>query len=207
MSEKMTTNGETKATYDKAAQAYAEKYEKMGARKVDVNRAMELWQAETRVGTAPQIVEIGPGNGREAEYILTLTDQYTGVDFSQEMIALAREKVPTATFVHANIVNYSFPENTDIILAFASLLHVSKEELEGIVAKAHIALSENGIIYLSLKRADVYYDQIQYDEFGGRHFFYYTKEDVLGVADGFEEVWYEEQDRDEPWLTLVLRKK
>jgi len=193
----------TEATYDKAARGYAEKFKDIGVRSLDVDQVFALVDKEN-----PNVVEIGCGGGREAEYILTKTKNYTGMDVSAGMIEIAYENIPEGNFVKADIAAYHFPESTDIIFAFASLLHSSKEELEVIFNRMHTSLNDDGLVYVSLKRKDEYATAVVEDEYGPREFYYYTRETVLDcVADGFEEVSYEEQEREESWFTMILKKK
>ena len=193
----------TEETYDKAARGYAEKFKNIGVRAKDVDKAFTFVAKEN-----PSVVEIGCGAGREAEYIFTKTNRYIGMDISAGMLEVARENFPDVHFVQADIDTYKFPEGVDIVFAFASLLHSSKESLVGIFNRIYDALNEDGVVYVSLKRRDKYSSAVVEDTYGPREFYYYTKETLLEVAgDHFDEVFYEEQERIEPWFTMILKKK
>ena len=193
----------TEKTYDKASTGYAGKFEELGTRITDVDRAFAMVNKEN-----PFVVEIGCGGGREAKYILTKTDKYLGIDISTGMLAIARKNVPEGKFIKADVESYEFSEKADVIFAFASLLHTGKETLVVVFQRMYEALNEGGIVYVSLKRKEEYSQAIVQDEYGPRQFYYYTRDVLKEVAGvGFQEVFYEEQERAESWFTIILQKK
>ncbi len=201
--EKIPKKNLTEETYDKAAEGYAKKFENIGVRSKDVDQAFEYISKEN-----PNVLEIGCGGGREAAYILSKTDNYIGIDVSAGMLAQAQENLPDAQFQKTAVETYDFPTNVDIVFAFASLLHTSKEDLKDVFERMYEALNESGVVYLSLKRKDKYSTTVVEDSYGPREFFYYSRDDIHEVAgEGFEEVFYEEQAREEDWFTMILRKK
>lgn len=193
----------TEETYDNAAEGYSKRYAEIGARTNDVSKVFSYVEKEN-----PVVMEIGCGNGRDAASILEHTNNYTGIDISAGMLAIAQKALPKANFVKADVATYDFPKCIDIIFAFASLLHISKEELHTILAKIHESLNEKGVVFISLKKGSHYEERVVEGQYGKRQFFYYSKNDVLEAAGGlFTEFWYDEQDREEQWFTLILQKK
>jgi trans-aconitate methyltransferase len=193
----------TEDTYDKAAQGYTQKFKDIGVRSADVDQTFSFVNTEN-----PHVVEIGCGAGREAEYILTKTDSYIGIDISAGMLTYAKEKLPEAHFEKVAVEEYQFPKNTDVVFAFASLLHTSKVDLQTIFLRMYDALPSGGVIFVSLKRRNEYTTAVVEDTYGPREFHYYSRNDLLEVAgSGFEEVFYEEQERLEDWFTMILKKK
>ena len=140
--------------------------------------------------------------------ILEYTENYIGIDASEEMIALAKKALPATDFRVADITTFETPMNTDIVFAFASLLHFDKKANAKILAKTHAALSPEGIVYISLKR-DPYEERIVVDDFGPRTFYFYERKDIEEMIEGLYEIaWYEEQLMKEiKWFTVALRKK
>src|SRR5690606_13277008 len=116
-------------TYNKAASAYADKFNGIGSRREDIERAFTLRNKDSECA----VVEWGCGNGRDAQVILEHTSQYIGIDASEEMIVLARQGLPDAEFSVADIASFDLPPDTDIVFAFASLLHFSKSENRAIL--------------------------------------------------------------------------
>ncbi len=198
----MDKKTQTINTYNHNAKALAVKFDAMGARIQDVERAFSyLNKAQSSV------LEIGCGNGRDAKEILKYTSHYIGIDVSEELIKMARESEPDAHFEIADIENYTFPEHVDLIIAFASLLHSDKENLQVILDKAHEALHEHGIFYISLKYGD-YHEEILVDEFGTRCYYFYTPEIIMAMAKDRYKVEYQNiQDiNGQKWFVIVLRK-
>lgn len=191
-------------TYNKAAQAYADKFNSIGSRREDIERAFALRNKNSECS----VVEWGCGNGRDAQVILEFTHTFTGIDASEEMIALAKEALPEADLRVADIATFEIALGTDIIFAFASLLHCSKDAFTAILASVHPKLSQEGILYISLKRAP-YEERIVTDEYGPRTFYFYERADIEEVSAGlYEVIWYDEQLlKGVEWLTVALRKK
>lgn len=70
-----------------------------------------------------------------------------GIDTFTVQIALvlARENLPAATLVHADVISVSFPPNSfDVVVAVYSLLHLKKEEQELILSRIVTWLKPGG---------------------------------------------------------------
>jgi len=191
-------------TYNRAAEAYAQKFNSIGSRRVDVERAFALFGGDK---TAPVVVEWGCGNGRDASVILEFTTHFVGIDASHEMIELAKADLPDANLQVADISTFEIPHQTDIIFAFASLLHLDKKAIQDVLEKQYEHISSGGIIYLSLKRAP-YEEKIVIDDFGSRTFYYYERKDIEEFSKGkYELVFYKEHEmKGVNWLIAALRK-
>ncbi|MCC2631341.1 MAG: methyltransferase type 12 [Patescibacteria group bacterium] len=199
----MDKKSQTVQTYDGTAHLMAKKFEAMGARIADIEQGFSF--VET---TGPFVLEIGCGNGREAEEILKRTSRYLGIDISKSFVGLAKERLPGADIRVADVEAFAFPKDLDIVFAFASLLHSDREALRMVLKQVRDALSANGIFYISLKRDD-YCEELKTDEFGTRTFYYYQPEDIIILAgEGYGVVYQEFQNRlGQDWFTLVLKKR
>lgn len=200
----ITTDQETVAVYDVAAEAYVAKYESLGARTEDIARGFALCESNNR----SIVLEIGCANGRDAQHIIERTENYVGIDISQAMIGLAREKLPGVTFIYSDVLSYDFPGNTDIIFAFASLLHLPKEGLQKVFKKSATALAGGGVLYISLKRKEAYSDALEEDAFGKRHFYYYDYATLIAIAPPTLQVVYHDEQHhgSADWITVVFKK-
>lgn len=200
----MDWNAQTIQTYDKSAQALAEYFRGIGARVEDIKLGLEL------AGT-PQnarVVEIGCGDGRDAQEIIKRVSWYEGFDPSKELLKIARDKLPGTSFVEADALTYTYPANTDIVFAFASLLHVNKTDFKTALEKVASSLRAGGLFYISLKEREVYTEEAKKDEYGERMFYYYnpglikdlSSELFLSVHEAHQQVGKTD------WFTIALKK-
>lgn len=191
-----------KEAYNKAASVYRKKYERHDARAEDIDQALSY------VGVKyPKVLEIGCAYGRDAVYVLTKTPHYVGIDICDEFIEMAKQEIEGGEFYCADVLEYDFPKNLDAIFSFASLLHLSKEEMSEIFGKVSAALVPGGVFFLSLKRRAEYQTAIDTDEVVSRRFYYYTRETLSDIAPSdLKEVFYSEQERAEDWLTIIFQK-
>src|SRR5690348_7614770 len=191
--------------YNKSAKEKAADFDKIGVRVADIEEAFHLVKKRN-----PKVFEIGCGNGRDAEYILTLTNDYLGMDASEAMIALARDKVPHGHFEIGDIEEFPIPHGVDIVFAFASFLHVPKDEFKQVLQKVHAALNPEGILRISLKYREHYEKVKKDDEFGSRIFYFYSKKDIEDMAEGYavlkNDLLKLNNMSDTVWLEVLLQK-
>jgi len=189
--------------YDITAVEYRKRYDAIPPRTEDIDLAFSFIENITN----PKVMEIGCAYGREAQYILTKTNDYLGIDISQKYIDMAQAEVSKGTFQCADVLEVACPNQLDTVFAFASLLHLSKDEVKKVLVKVHSSLASGGIIFLSLKRRDSYTTEIVTDQYCARRFYYYNR-DIIRKLSGelYSEVFYAEQMLKEPWFTIVLKK-
>jgi SAM-dependent methyltransferase len=172
-------------TYNKSAKELAEYFRGIGPRTDDINKAFELAGNPYE----PKVLEIGCGDGRDAREIVAHTPNYVGFDISEELIKLARQHVPDGKFEVADALSYPYPENTlDVVFAFASLLHLDKAEVATVLQKVHAALRPGGILFISLKLAPKYKEELKEDKYGTRMFYFYNPTIISRLAAGNYEV-------------------
>ena len=106
-----------------------------------------------------------------------------------------------------DIEEFEFPQNLDIIIAFASLLHVNKENFKNILERAFKALGPGGIFYISIKYADSYKEVEKEDQFGVRTFYLYSESDMREIVGDFKIIkMVEEEIRNQIWMEVILEK-
>jgi SAM-dependent methyltransferase len=198
----MDKKTQTIDTYNKSAKALADKFDSLGARTSDIEETFALVNKEK-----PKVLEIGCGNGRDAVEILKNTNDYLGIDISEKLIKLAREKIPEANFEVADTVGFEFPNNLDIVFAFASLIHVTKVEFKDILEKLNNSMNKSGIIRISLKHSPVYKEVTEESEFGVRTYYHYSEEDIKELTHDFSILKSEVLDKGRTsWLEVILKK-
>jgi trans-aconitate methyltransferase len=189
-------------SYNEHAKEFAAKFDEIGVRAKHIDEVFRVFERNNLA-----VVEIGFGNGRDAEEILKRTDGYVGIDLSPEFVAIARERVPSGRFELADVEDYSFPPGTDIVFAFASLIHVPKESLRNILSRIFSVLNPGGVAYLSMKYRDSYGEVTHEDEYGTRTFYLYSEADIREITDGFDVIKCEvEEKRGRKWLEVMLQK-
>lgn len=200
----MSGKSETVATYDKSARALASYFAGIGARSADIELAFSLAENQDN----PKVLEIGCGDGRDAIEILKYTNDYTGMDISEGMLEVASEKLPGVIFHKADIAEYIFPENIDVIFSFASLLHSDIEEIRAVLDRAYDALAPGGVFYISLKYMSKYTEKIKEDKYGRRLFYFYSPDEIKELAGRRYETIFQDFQTigDTKWFSLVFIK-
>ncbi len=192
--------------YNNSAKELAEYFAGIGSREKCVNIAMS-----TNGLKNPKVLEIGCGDGRDAEAIVSVSSSYLGFDISKEMIAIAKNKVPEGEFVVADAVDFDYGENQyDIVFAFASLLHLDMEEVELVFDRVEKCLRAGGVFFVSLKLSEDYKEIVKKDRFGERQFFLYSPENIRNIAKHKFSEEYFEQDfttaGNTKWFDMAFKK-
>ena len=94
-------------------------------------------------------LDLGCGNGRFSE--LFEDEDYVGVDVSEELMRLAKEKYPNREFVSINATNLPFPDNSfDKVFCLAVIHHIpSKQMRQAFLAEAKRVLKPGGLLILT----------------------------------------------------------
>ena len=130
-----------------------------------------LARAAARIPPATDVLDLGCGGGMPMTATLAVGRRVTGVDLSARQIELARENVPDATFIQADMASLDLPaESLDAVTAFYSLTHLPQAELPGLLASIHRWLRPGGVFLGSLG-AQESPDEIEEDWLGVPMFF------------------------------------
>ncbi|HCC05159.1 TPA: hypothetical protein DEP58_02525 [Patescibacteria group bacterium] len=198
----MDNKTQTITTYNDRAQSWADKFDSSGTRVSDINETFALIQKDS-----PRVLEIGCGNGRDAQEILKHTYNYLGVDASEKLVELAKQKVPNGQFLVADIEEYTLPTELDLVFAFASLIHIPKQSLQKIFHTILASLNKGGAFRLSVKYAEEYMESTKTDEFGTRTFYLYSDDDIKEMAQGFTIVKNKIVGlKGKKWLEVLMQK-
>lgn len=97
------------------------------------------------------VLELGCGTGKNTEWLITKAERIIGLDFSQEMLNLARKKITDnrVEFKKVNLNNNWEIENkfADLVTSSLTLEHISN--LDNIFKQANKKLIKNGIFFIS----------------------------------------------------------
>ena len=198
-------NIKTVEAYDKNPQFYADKFDSYGVRFEDIDRALKLNESGSN-----KVLELGCGNGRDAQYIISKVscENYTGIDASEGLIKLAREKNPGGTFHVKDMRELDFETGSlGIIFSFASMLHLKREELVELLEKCHKILKIGGILFISTKYGE-YREEKVINLGDEKYYYFYQPEDIEKFCPyKFFVVFRNIQDiRGQSWFEIILRK-
>lgn len=201
----------TAATYDAIADDYA----------VQINALAPAEDRELFLSLlAPQskILDVGCAAGRDSIFFTQHGHVTTGIDMSEKLLAIAREKAPGLTFLNKDIRDKSFPDSSfDAIWASAVLLHLKRKEVLPVLENFYLLLQPGGIVYVSVKQGKGDVDVAEeLSNNKKRHFTYFMPDELSKMFEkaGFtvEKVFTSnEKDRDPNlrdlwWVSVIARR-
>jgi cyclopropane fatty-acyl-phospholipid synthase-like methyltransferase len=97
-----------------------------------------------------KVLDLGCGTGRPiAEYILAAGHALTGIDQSEALLALARERFPQATWIHSPIESFSTEESFHAIVCWDALFHLDRGMHESLLRRFSAMLLPGGRMMLT----------------------------------------------------------
>ena len=154
-----------------------------------------------------EILDLGCGSGRDTKSFIDAGYKVEAIDASQELCIKASEY----TGIKVKCMRFEELAETDRydgVFACASLLHVSPEELPGILDRVRLALRPRGVLYASFKYGDYS------GERDGRYFHDMNEvsvQELFAGVSGFkvEEIWQSHdvrRNKDAYWINVIARK-
>jgi SAM-dependent methyltransferase len=136
--------------------AMADTWEKWSATIHDDTRQAWLEKLTGHLTDGARVVELGCGNGTSETAELARRFELTAVDLSDEQVRRARERVPSATFLRADLTTIEFPDSSiDAVCAFYVLNHVPRDLLPNLFARVHRWLKPGGLFLATLGASDI----------------------------------------------------
>lgn len=193
---------ETVAYYDAHAAEFCE-----STVSVDMKELYDPFLREIPAGG--RILDAGCGSGRDSLAFLQKGYQVIAIDASVEMVHTAKK----LTGLEAKLLNFDsmdFDREFDGIWACASLLHVSRRELNPVLARFTTALKPSGVLYLSFKHGDA--ERVE----NGRFFNDLDEPLLMDTLSNHPQlelvrIWTSEDTRNDrrgrqPWLNAIVRR-
>jgi ubiquinone/menaquinone biosynthesis C-methylase UbiE len=108
----------------------------------------ELMEFAALLPKNAKVLDAGCGDGVPvAAFLVESGFDVTGVDFSEEMLKLARKNVPKAAFIKKDMSKLDFAVNSfDGLTAFYSIIHVPREKHFSLFESFHRILKPEGIM-------------------------------------------------------------
>lgn len=101
-----------------------------------------------------KVLDIGCGNGRLYGALKEKNIEYLGIDFSEELIKIARKKYSKACFKLADITKektWKYPCGFDACFCIAVLHHIPSKKLRlRVLQNIYKALKKNGFLFLTI---------------------------------------------------------
>lgn len=137
--------------YDAMADRFAE-WQKaiVGSTRLErVEQLLELLPPE------PDVLELGVGAGVRSSRRLAERGRLTGVDLSAEQLRRAGERIPHATFLHADVTELEFDDEAfDAVVAAYVLNHIPQDELAPLARRVARWLRPGGHFLASFGTTD-----------------------------------------------------
>lgn len=129
----------------------AERYDVWVATVRDEERARYTHLLLDTVPEGASVLELGCGSGGPTTHALAACFTLTGVDISARQLAMARERIPQATFIHTDMAAVAFPPTSfAAVAAFYAIIHVPREEHAALLAKIAAWLQPGGLFVAAM---------------------------------------------------------
>jgi cyclopropane fatty-acyl-phospholipid synthase-like methyltransferase len=108
-----------------------------------------------RLDSEARVLELGCGGGTRETSELAERFALTGVDLSRRQLERARERVPKATLVEADITTVEFdPASFEAIVSFYAFNHIPRELLRPLLGRIHRWLVPGGWLMTTFATID-----------------------------------------------------
>lgn len=142
-----------------------------------------------RLEPGSDVLDLGCGGGRQGARAVASVHRYTGVDLSEAQLDLARARIPSGRFLHADATEIEFqPESFDAVLSLFMFGHVPRAQQPPLLQRIVAWLRPGGWFLTTLGTAGAE-DVIEHNWLGAPMFFAsFDEERNLRLLDevGFE---------------------
>lgn len=162
-----------------------------------------------------RVLDIGCGTGVKAKYLSSKGLKVIGLDFSEQMINIAKREVSEADFKVLDMRDVGELEGDfDGIFMQASLLHIPKNEALDVLTKIKTKLKPGGLLYIAVKevkpnRPDE--EVVKESDYGyeyERFFSYYKMEELENYLNtlGLKIIYKNSAAPSNRWLSIIGQK-
>ena len=195
---------ETLRTYNSTAQQYAQSVDKIVLHD-SLNGFVSRIMQNNSEDYKPLVIDLGCGSGRDIVELSQRNCKVVGVDFSDALLTIARQKNPDAELVNSDMRKYESSLQFDGVWANASLLHIPKEEIKNLVSNIYEMLKPRGVLFSSVKEGlgEELIEDNRYEGNPKKFFTYYEKGEMEQILEdvGFVDIESEYSPVDNPYMT------
>ncbi len=134
----------TKKSYDKHGRAWARKYKDEEFYKKEYSKLKSLLPGG-------RVIDIGCGSGRDAKVLIGLGYDYVGVDISDTLLDICKQKLPKAEFLKSSVYDLSFSDKFDGFWCTAVLLHVPHARIDEAMVSIESVIRPGAVGFLTIK--------------------------------------------------------
>ncbi len=210
----MDTYKETFETWNKVASLYQEKF-------MDLNLYNQTYDfvCNSINNEKARLLEIGCGPGNITRYLLSKRPLFSvhGIDIAPNMIALAKQNNPGATFDVMDCRDIAGISSVyDGIIAGFCLPYLSPADVSKLISDCYALLNRQGLLYLSYVEGDPVNSGFQSGSSGDRTYFYYhtfgnihqlLKDNNFGEPRSFKIDYKKENNSGEIHTVLIAKKE
>jgi SAM-dependent methyltransferase len=126
----------------------SEVYEAMYQSFINYDKEFDFYSGLLRKYNCTSVLEIGCGTGNLASRFIKTDMKYTGLDMSEEMLAIAKKNNPHCQFMPGDMRNFQLPERNDAAIITGRTISylVPNEDVFTAFASIHKNLKAQGII-------------------------------------------------------------
>jgi ubiquinone/menaquinone biosynthesis C-methylase UbiE/diadenosine tetraphosphate (Ap4A) HIT family hydrolase len=196
----------TRNSYDKIANSFAAKHSDIAW----IVPLAEEFVKELPLPKGALVLDAGCGPGRDAKLLSELGMTVIGIDFSEEMVRLARSntglEILLMDFRDLDFSNGFF----DGIWANACIHHLVDRDIDLVLSEFYRVLKPNGVIFISAKRGTGDTLDQEYGKFP-RYIKFHWKRDLITALEesGFKIISsnvYQESINPQGWIRIYARK-
>jgi ubiquinone/menaquinone biosynthesis C-methylase UbiE len=131
---------------------YDEIAEEYHANRNRFDHGKELKEFAALLPKNAEVLDVGCGAGVPvARFLVDCGFRVTGIDFSENMLKLARKNVPKAVFIKKDMNKLDFAENSfDGLAVFYSIIHVPREKHFSLFESFHRILKPEGVMLVCM---------------------------------------------------------
>jgi SAM-dependent methyltransferase len=197
--------------YNKIAKSYYETKGKIYPKK-DLDKFLSY------IEPSSSILDLGCGPGQASKIFCERKYLVTGLDFSEEMLKIAKKEAPCAKFILEDIRNIDKIFRNELfegIWACSSFLHIPKKEMPSVFNQVYNLLKNQGRFYIAVKEGEGEKDWID-EEHGNikRHLSYFKKGEIIKLlkSSKLEPIYFSfnrslcNKDSKPIWINFIAKK-